>query len=347
MLHDRVRVMVRAFPVAGLFLACPLVYGDPAGAETVRDDFAGAEISRQFWYGCKREENQFDVVKAPGQNFRAVKMVVFPRPALATLGLLLRHVACADENGDYRPGNDERAEMWEADAIRLKAGTEVWYQFAMFIDPRVRSEHGRLVIGQWKQSGGHSPFVAQRFSGPAFTITVEQDNRAPGHDPQNTECRIVVAADAAATKPVGSSDPHFSRAQRVFSLRRFPPTIPSLGHDAFDIVHGKPPLDVTLAEAKDCRSDLDVRPLGVLPNPFGRWTTMRYHLRATADESGILEVWADGKPIVKVTGRIGFGRDRDTAHQYFKFGPYRDHAPTEIHALMAQYRRAGRAEDLE
>ena len=80
MQHDRVRVMVRAFPVAGLFLACPLVYGDPAGAETVRDDFTGAEISRQFWYGCKREENQFDVVKAPGQNFRAVKMVVFPRP---------------------------------------------------------------------------------------------------------------------------------------------------------------------------------------------------------------------------------------------------------------------------
>jgi hypothetical protein len=68
MLHDRVRVMVRAFPVAGLILACPQVYGDPAGAETVRDDFAGAEISRQFWYGCKREENQFDVVKAPGKT---------------------------------------------------------------------------------------------------------------------------------------------------------------------------------------------------------------------------------------------------------------------------------------
>src|SRR5262245_7122924 len=100
----------------------------PASAQIIRDDFGGPELAPQRWYVCNREENQFDVVKPQGQPFRAARTVVFPRPpVLATFGLTLRHAGCADDQGEYQRGNEERAELWEADAIRQKAGTEVWY----------------------------------------------------------------------------------------------------------------------------------------------------------------------------------------------------------------------------
>jgi hypothetical protein len=85
-------------------------------------------------------------------------------------------------------------------------------------------------------------------------------------------------------------------------------------------------------------ADLKIESFGMLPVPFGRWTEMIYHIRATADHNGLLEVWADGRAIVRVTGRIGY-RTNGSASQYFKFGPYRDHEPQSTFAMLAKYRR--------
>ena len=44
------------------------------------------------------------------------------------------------------------------------------------------------------------------------------------------------------------------------------------------------------------RRDLAVTPLGYLPDPFGDWVTMLYHIRIIRIKGpdGLLEVWADG-----------------------------------------------------
>src|SRR5215208_5839756 len=99
---------------------------------TVRDDFTGSQLSRQNWFVCNRMESEFSIAGVPGQTFRAAKMLVRPRVEFAFLGLFSRHSACADERGEYEPEEDERAELWEADATRLRFGMEVWYQFLMF-----------------------------------------------------------------------------------------------------------------------------------------------------------------------------------------------------------------------
>jgi hypothetical protein len=314
--------------------------------QVIRDDFAGPQISRQNWLTCQRDENEFTLVKAPGRSFRALKALVRPRPDLALFALQSGHVGCASEGGEYQPGDDERAELWEADPIQLRLGTEVWYQFSMFIDPAIRPSHRRLVIGQWKQSGGNSPIGAQRFNGRAFTITIEQDNRSEGRDPQDTQCRVVIAADAAAAMPVGTSNPHFKAPPGIALLDAEGP-VPSIGHDDFEVVHGATPSVPALAGAKGCLTDLAVERLGALPSPFGRWTEMRYHLKVNALNDGLLEVWADGQPVVKVTGRIGFEGNRARARQYFKFGPYRDHEAYPVHAMIARFRRGPTLADLE
>jgi hypothetical protein len=65
---------------------------------------------------------------------------------------------------------------------------------------------------------------------------------------------------------------------------------------------------------------------------------MLFYIRARHDENGVLEVWADGQPIVRATGRIGYRSDAE-AYQYFKFGPYRDPETYSTYAMIARYRR--------
>jgi hypothetical protein len=304
----------------------------PACAQTVRDDFKGAAVSEWTWLKCERPENRFDIVQPVGQPFRALRAVVRTREALAAVALL-RHAGCTNSSAAYVAGRDERAEVWEADRLVQPFGTEVWYRFSMFIDPAIRKSSKRFVIGQWKQSGIFSPFVAQRFDGHSFKITIQQDNDALGRDPAHVECRVWVAADANSTKSVGDSEGHPSSAPAVNLLAG--PWV------RLDVDEGVPS-----PKAKPCKLDLTIEQLGELPIPFNRWTEMLVHIRASADQNGLLEVWADRRPITRVTGRIG-SRAPGPSSQYFKFGPYRNPEPYDAYALIANYRRGPTRDSVE
>ena len=276
-----------------------------AAAQTLRDDFAGPGFSRDIWYPCYRDENALSIVPIPEGGFNAAMLVVNPRRDLEPIAWRPPHSGCRHQAGaDYRrDNNEERAELWEADGKHLKFGTEVWYRFSMYIDPTIpRSDGNRLVIGEWKEDGSHSPMVAQRFVNRHFTITIEQDNDAPARTKGDGDCRILVAHDQAL--PGSATDPGL------------------------------------------CATGIDVRSFRDLPNVFGRWTLMMYHLRASVDGDGILEVWADGLPIVRVAGRIGF-RDHRADRQYFKFGPYRDHVAYSTYAMLAKFARGSTRADVD
>jgi hypothetical protein len=180
--------------------------------------------------------------------------------------------------------------------------------------------------------------IAQRFQAHVFGITIEQRNDAPGHDKDDTQCRIVVAHDAEFPAEQQGDKPHFlalfERRNKAGPVDLF---VGSLGHDRAETVHTPQP----------CRTDITIEPHNDLPNPFGRWTTMIYHFRIVGDANGYLDIWADDVPIVTVRGRIGFpGNPNDT--QYFKFGPYRDRAHlNSIYATLARYARGPRRKDVQ
>jgi hypothetical protein len=323
----------------------------PASGQVIKDDFATGAISTRNWFVCRRPENEFKVVQEEGAPFRALETAVRPRKDLTVFAMVMAHPGCANSGVPFEPEKDERAEMWEADAIRLGLGTEVWYRFSFLVDPGVPVDAGRLVIGQWKQSNsatGTSPVIAQRFNGRAFTITIEQDNTAPGRAPNDTQCRIWVAVDRNAAARAGGSEGH-----ALTLLRRpgepqppAPPAeLPSIGHDELDVSHGQALRADGVQVPTPCRQDVEVTPLGLLPDVFGHWVTMLYHIRLDGPAS-LLEIWADGQPIAKVRGRIGF-RTSGPGEQYFKFGPYRDHQTYPTFARLARYARGFRREDVD
>ena len=327
-------------------LTCAAV---PAAAQVIRDDFAGRGISAERWLFCERDENEVAVVQPPGVPFRAAEMTVRPRVEVAVFGMMFRHPGCRNGGGAFEPEkNDERSELWEADAVTLPFGTEVWYRFAFQVDPDTPRSAERLVIGQWKQSNsatGDSPVIAQRFNGRTFSITVEQDNTSPDRAPEDKECRVWIAVDRSAVKVAGGSEAHslLSVAGTGEPLHR-PGGLPSIGHDEFEVSHAAPPATAAAAP-RPCVQDLTVMPLGFLPDPFGHWVTMLYHIRLNGPDS-LVEVWADGQPVARALGRIGFSTT-GPGRQYFKFGPYRKHQPYPAWARLAQYARGFSREDVD
>jgi hypothetical protein len=310
----------------------------PAAAQVIRDDFTGRGISAERWLFCERDENEVAVVQPPGAPFRAAEMTVRPRVDVAVFGMMFRHPGCRNGGGAFEPEkNDERSELWEADAVTLPFGTEVWYRFSFMVDPATPTSVGRLVIGQWKQSNsatGDSPVLAQRFNGRSFAITIEQDNLSPNRPPEDRQCRVWIAVDGAAPGPAGRSEGH--RFGLLPAAASPSAELPSIGHDDLDVSHELPPV-VATQRPTPCARDVTVTRHNLLPDPFGRWVEMLYRIRL-GGPAGIVEVWADGKPIATATGRIGF-RANGPGRQYFKFGPYRNPQPYASFARLAQYAR--------
>ncbi|AWM86798.1 heparin lyase I family protein [Microvirga sp. 17 mud 1-3] len=316
----------------------------PAYSQTIRDDFTGSTISTENWFVCQRDENEFKITAAPGQPFRGVRTLVHPRTDQLT-SEKFAHSGCRTPGGPYQPGKDERAELWEADDISQEIGTDVWYRFSMYIDPAIRQTSPRLVIGQWKQPGGFSPIVAQRFDGRSFKITIQQDNDTPSH-PDDLECRIWVAVDGNSKIPVGSSVGHSNTAIALKTKRPevSGPILPSMDIDVDD---GLPDITSKSTIKQSCKAGLKIETFGKLPGAFNRWTEMVYHIRAKPNKNGLLEVWADGKPIVRVTGRIGYRTAPGISRQYFKFGPYRNREPYDAYAMIATYRRGSKQVEVQ
>ncbi len=77
----------------------------------------------------------------------------------------------------------------------------------------------------------------------------------------------------------------------------------------------------------DCKTDIRVQ-YGVnatLPDPYENWVDMTYRVRGGRNGKGLVEIWANGQFIARVSGSIGY--DFSGYKQYFKIGIYRDPVP--------------------
>lgn len=294
-------------PVA--FMAC----ATPAAANPLSDGFEGGRIAAQVWSPCQRPEGYFFIDdKGARSGQYAAGLALLPKPGLPPAIMPPddehRRSGCLGAMPDieFNPGNDQRAELWLRPIV--PKGTDTWYGFSFRIDaePAAEADSRRLIVGQWKQSGQYSPILGQRFRNRKFYLTVEQDGPAPFQ-----QCRIPIAWEDG------------------YDFSEFPGRRAFL-HDGFDADGKRLPPDYST----DCRHDLTIDRTASLPSPYGAWVDMVVHMRVAATPDDVLEVWANGQPIVTVHGPLGY---RNSGRQYFKIGPYRDPATTPVTVLLDNF----------
>lgn len=281
----------------------------PPGAE-IGDGFESGRIDPRVWAPCPRTENRFFIEETVVRSGRyAAGMALLPDgtmpPAIPPAEVARRRSGCMDTapGAVFKPEDDQRAELWLQST--QPAGTDSWFGFSFRIDsPDAGAGGNRLVVGQWKQSSSQSPILAQRFKGGAFHLTLEQATASPGQ-----QCRVLVAW------------------QDGFDFSDFPAGTRSFLHGGAegldDELDGAPPP----APAAECSRDLAIDRMAPLPSPFGAWVDMVVHLRVAGRADDMIEVWANGQPVVTVRGPVGSPAAHD---QYFKFGPYRDPSPAPL-----------------
>ncbi|MGK9170007.1 polysaccharide lyase [Inquilinus limosus] len=283
-----------------------LLAAAPAAADPLSDGFEGGRITPQVWSPCRRPEGRFFIDEMLARSGRyAAGMALLPTPDLPPAieianGPHLRS-GCIDSDQDteFDPGSDQRAELWLRET--QPKGTDLWYGFSFRIDapPAPEADGRRFLVGQWKQAGQYSPFLGQRFRNRKFYLTVEQDGPA-----RYQQCRVLVAWEDG------------------YDFSDFP-AHHSFLHDGFDATGAKLPPDYDT----DCRRDLTIDRKTSLPSPYGAWVDMVIHIRVDARPDDLIEIWANGQPIVTVRGPLGY---RDSGRQYFKIGPYRDPADSPV-----------------
>lgn len=293
----------QATPVAG-------APADPAQAE-LRDGFEGTDFAPEggLYYRENAEQAAGTVTfeqEVVHQGKGALKLSVRP--------------TCPAE----AEGCSERAEIWEATALRVPYETPVWHHLAMRYDNPPDKDH-RYVMAQWKREIlptaklDYSPFLALRMrSGQAFA-TVETD---------------LVAPPADAPRPVAGQCP---AGWTPVSLR------PEEGQMRFLVAVSEGWQAETGPEYDHCSQAISRRTgAGRLPGASEAWHDYAFYARPDAQGRGRVAIFADGALVVDVQGRIGHDDDGLGPNQYFKFGPYRDAGQGSWTMYYDDYRRSPR-----
>ncbi len=198
---------------------------------------------------------------------------------------------------------------------------DTWY----FITFRLKGYDGdripecgsaRWVIGQWKYqhlapSADGSPFLAQRFDNGVLHVTVDDGG-----------CRCMIAK--------AGGDPDLMRLRQ----KLVPPGQSQLG-DALPLecrsssgvganLRCKPAHLVLRAR--------DMEDLSTLPDPKRDWVDMAYHIRAGGPEGARIDVYANGRFIVRAEGDIDPHLPGNRVK--FKIGHYRDKIPVKAELLL-------------
>jgi hypothetical protein len=176
----------------------------------------------------------------------------------------------------------------------------------------------RWVSAQWKYDGAwphsyaQSPFLAQRYDNGVLHVTVQADR-----------CRCMIARAAGDPDALAAAHPVPTGAGGLVPAA--PLRCVWTGGDAREGAACTPP---------DLR--LWVRSPGEmvsLPDPRDRWVAMMYHVRGGPDGDGLIDVYADGRFVVRAEGAIGY-RGGAPGRVKFKFGTYRDRMPGTVHMAV-------------
>ena len=231
---------------------------------------------------------------------------------------------CAEDEEDC----SERAEIWEKPELWAPYDQGVWYGFAVkFAEPVPKDDH-RYVIAQWKREiagtkGDFSPFLALRMNKGRLFATVETnllkatkiETEGKAANCSNGEAQVWLRPETNQTRALVATDANWQPANG----RRF----------------------------NACTAELTVMQHGnPLPNPESGWIDFAIYSKPGPDGSGHIEIFANDKRIVTVTGRIGHAEKGLGPDQYFKFGPYRSRHDNVWTLYFDEFRRSSNCADV-
>jgi hypothetical protein len=223
----------------------------------------------------------------------------------------------------------ERAEIWEKTALRVPYSDGVWYGLSVkFGDPIPQDPH-RYLIAQWKREigpdaqGDFSPFLAVRMNHGKLFMTVETNYHVTGRE---------TVPDARGACPAGQTPvwlrPETNQMRLLVAQ-----------DDRWGAADG--------AEFTRCSDQTVVIAHGTpLPHPESGWIDFAMFSQPGADGSGHVEVFANGKWIITIRGRIGHNDPGLGANQYFKFGPYREAAADDWTLYYSNFSRSAECTDV-
>ena len=284
---------VRLIASAALFLAAGFPAGAADWAKPLADGFDGRDFARDggLYYKDNLEQSAGTV------EFQAVEKL----HGQGALKLSVKTL-CAKSDDDC----SERAEIWERTKLRPPYSEGMWYGFAVKLAEPIPTDDHRYLIAQWKREidpgaeGDFSPFLALRLRNGKLFATVETNYIEPGRAPDHN----------AAPTCGPDSVPVWLRPE-TNQMRAL-----VAAEDGWTDEDG--------ALFSKCSQALTVtRHADPLPSAHSGWIDFAIYTKPGADGSGRIDIYANGRPVVTVTGHIGHADKGLGKNQYFKFGPYR------------------------
>jgi len=147
-----------------------------------------------------------------------------------------------------------------------------------------------------------SPFLALRFEGGVFYITLE-----------SSQSRVMLASS-------------------LIDARAFIQILKGGQGERFGFVTDK---DLYLGDSK---VELDHGTAVYLPDPRFEWVDLMVRLKGSLTGDGVVEIYANQKFVVKATGKIGVDSPSGSK-TYFRIGHRRDKAKSDAVLLVDDYRR--------
>jgi len=271
------------------------VFAHPVMADQtapVRDSFEATELS-SIWNDRHAPANRLAIRTGDARDGR-------------------RSLALTVRPGDNDAGcKCQRVELQEAEEVQAEFGSQQWYRFSLRISDFSGTQgDGRWVLGGWKQDVDGSPFLALRFDGGVFYITME-----------SAQTRIMLGStllDARAFIQVMKG----GQGQKLGFVTDRDLYI---GDSGVALKHGR---------------------VKYLPDPRAGWVDLMFHISGGLGGDGIIEVFANGNLVVRATGRIGVDAPVGSK-QYFRVGHRRDKAATSAALLLDDFRRGPTRESVE
>jgi hypothetical protein len=158
------------------------------------------------------------------------------------------------------------------------------------------------MLGAWKQEVDGSPFLAMRFEGGVFYITLESSTTRVmlGSTLIDARAFIQVMKGGGGQKFGFITDPELY-----------------VGDNGIQLSHGK---------------------VKYLPDPRNGWVDLIFRIKGGLAGDGIVEVYANGQFVVRASGKIGVDAPVGS-RQYLRLGHRRDRASTAAVLLIDDYRR--------
>ncbi|MTI17585.1 hypothetical protein E1162_10075 [Rhodobacteraceae bacterium RKSG542] len=246
-------------------------------------------------------------------------------------------------------------EIWEANEKRCNFGDEVWYSFSFLIKGTVwRSGSTRWVIGQWKEESGGSPFLAQRYDNGVFHITVQHNDKrllvAKSDGDQyldfdrfsNEMKQLLLLDDYGFRKKEDASISYEDYLDQQLRRSEFNKAIQTQNVKAFPFLTDKE----KYSQDPDVKIEISANPN--LPDPSKGWVDMRYRIKGDRKGGALIEIWANGNFIARVTGSVG-NDDFTGPTQYFKFGHYRDPDRKDLDSVvyLDRFKRGPKRSDVD